>query len=387
MKRRNFILKSGAAMSIPFIPGFNLVSKTYDNPEKLLYDKLPVNFKRDGLDLSPELYTLLLQQLIKNKDFKPDSYGHNGMTESFEKKAAQVLGKEAAVYMPSGTLANHLAIRNHCLTKKRAVVQYESHINRDSGDCVSNLSGINLLTLGKNKIFFDAKNFINIIEDSNKGKVKTDIGVISLETPVRRKHLQRIPFNKIKEIIEIAKKNNIATHLDGARLFIDSAFSGKKVKEYTSMFDTVYLSLYKSFNTIGGAILAGTYEFIKDLHHQRRMFGGTLPSSWEQIAIADYFFDNYEERYNKTLRYFQILKNKLTESGKFTVSEFQYGSNIIKLKINQKTDFVNFKDNLAKSEIFIPDWNKSDKCFYLKINDSLVYNNINTVAETFINAL
>ncbi len=387
MKRRNFILKSGAAMAVPFLPSFSLYSGFEDKPEKLLQDNLPVNFTRDGLNLSPKLYSELLQQLTQKENFKPDSYGLKGMIHKFEEKVASSLGKEKAVYMPTGTLANHIALRKHCINKKRAIIQYNSHINRDTGDCVSNISGINLLTLGKDKVIFDNSELQTIIEENNLGKVKTPIGVLSLETPVRRNHLKRIPFKNIEKIVEIARKNNIATHLDGARLFIDAAFSGKKINDYTSLFDTVYLSLYKSFNSIGGAILAGSKEFIEDLHHQRRMFGGTLPSSWQQIAVANYFFDNYEERYKNTLERFKILKSKLEASGKFKIVKLPYGSNIVKLIPLDISNVNQFKTSLANSKIYLPNWNKKDKCFYIKINDSLVYNDIDDISNTFMNSI
>ncbi len=388
MKRRNFILKSGTAIAaVPFLSSLNIQTGTAETPEKLLQKYLPVNFTRDGLDLSPEFYSLLLQQLVKKNNFRPDSYGHNGIMTDFEKKVAAALGKESAVYMPTGTLANQIALRNHCITAKRAVVQYESHINRDSGDCMSNLNGVNLLTLGSNNVIFDTNELTEILNDSKKGKVDTPVGVISLETPVRRKHLKRIPFSEIEKIVKIARKNNIATHLDGARLFIDSAFSGKSIKDYTDLFDTVYLSLYKSFNSVGGAVLAGNHDFIKDLHHQRRMFGGTLPSSWQQLVIADYFFDNYEERYRTASENFKRFKEILINSGKFKFEELPFGSNIIKLIPLQHINPDNVKTKLAGFAIKIPNWNSKDKCFYLKINDSLNYNDINETAESFIKSI
>jgi len=373
--------------SVPFLPTINFQSSENNTPEELLKKYLPVNFKRDGLDLSPELYAQLLQTLSRKKDFKPDSYGSHGMIEAFEQKVADKLGKESAVYMPTGTMANHIALRNHCIEKKRAIVQYESHINRDTGDCVSNLSGINLLTLGQERVIFDIDDIEKIFDDTKNGKVKTPIGALSLETPVRRKHLMRVPFESIKEMTEIARKHNIALHLDGARVFIDAAFSGHKVIEYTSLFDTVYLSLYKSFNTIGGAILAGPKEFIKDLSHQRRMFGGTFPSSWQQIAVANYFLDNYESRYEKALSYFKIFKSKLEESGKFKIEELPNGSSILKLIPKKTTDIQNFIMLLKKHKINMPDWITKDQCFYIKINDSLVYADIEEVANTFIHLI
>ncbi len=384
MKRRNFITTAAAAVTVPFFSQASF--KTNDSIEQLLKKHLPVNFNRDGLNLSPELYGKLLQILIKEKGFSPDSYGLGGMIHQFEEKIALALGKEKAIFMPTGTLANHIALRKHCVTNKRAIVQYDAHINRDSGDSATTLSGINIITLGKHDVVFTVDELQDFIEDNILGKVKTPIGVLSLETPVRRKKLKRIPFSDIEKITKIARDNNISLHLDGARLYIDAAFSKKSIKEYTELFDTVYLSLYKSFNAVSGAILAGTKEVIDGLHNERRMFGGGLPSSWQQIAIANYFFDGYEERYKKTIAQFGVFKKLLEKSGKFQIESLTNGSNVFKLMPTQEIDPVQFHKTLAAKQVFLPDWNKPDQCFYIKMNDSLVYNEVEKVVGLFLEA-
>jgi len=382
MKRRNFIANTATVAAIPFLP--KMGSKNYNNIEELLRKNLPVNFTRDGLNISPNLYIKILEQLTLKENFKPDSYGLGGMIHQFEKKVALALGKEKAIYMPTGTLANHIVLRQHCATKKRAIVQYESHINRDSGDCVSALSGINLITLGNNKIIYDVNELQEILIDNGKGKVKTPIGALSIETPVRRKNLQRIPFNEIEEICKIAKKDNIALHLDGARLYIDTFFSKKSIKDYTRLFDTVYLSLYKSFNSVNGAILAGSKNIIDGLHNERRMFGGGLPSSWQQIAIADYFFDNYEKRYREAKKQFDIFKDLIEKSGKFQIIPLKNGSSVFKLIPNNGINHKQIRNSLEKQQILLPKWNDQESCFYIKLNDSLVYNDMQKTAKAFL---
>jgi len=385
MKRRAFITNTAAVSALPFLPKLSSgISVNSKGIEELLHKYLPVNFYRDGLDLSPTLYAQLLELLTQEKGFEPDAYGLGGMIHQFEEKVALVLGKEKAIFMPTGTLANHIALRKHCTTNKRAIVQYESHINRDSGDCATTLSGINLITLGSKNSIYTLDELQSLLKDNQNGKVKTPIGVLSLETPIRRKNLQRIPFSEIETITSVAKENNIALHLDGARLYIDAAFSGKDIKEYTKLFDTVYLSMYKSFNAVSGAILAGSKKIIDGLHNERRMFGGGLPSSWQQIAIADYFFDNYANRYSKALEQFDVFKSLIEKSEKFQISALKNGSSVFKLTSKKSINAVQLKKSLTKEQIFLPNWNEKDQCFYIKVNDSLVYNNMQKVAKLFL---
>ncbi|HHB52277.1 MAG TPA: hypothetical protein ENK75_04450 [Saprospiraceae bacterium] len=121
MKRRNFITNTSAMLAVPFLPKIDM---NYKDPEELLQKNMHLNFKRDGLDLPPTLYALLLEQLTQKADFVPDSYGLGGMIHDFEAKVAKKLGKEKAIFVPTGTLANHIAFRQHCRVAKRAIVQY-----------------------------------------------------------------------------------------------------------------------------------------------------------------------------------------------------------------------------------------------------------------------
>ena len=91
-------------------------------------------------------------------------------------------------------------MRQHCNTSKRAIVQYDSHIDRDTGDCATTLSGVNMVTLGGNEIVFSLTELESFLIENRKGKVRTPVGVLSLETPVRRKKLERIPFSEIVKI-------------------------------------------------------------------------------------------------------------------------------------------------------------------------------------------
>ena len=101
----------------------------------------------DGISRTPAEYSALLTKLTADDRVEPDNYSLGGVVEKLEKRMAQVLGKEAAVWLPTGTLANQLAIRLLCGTRHRALVQAESHLYRDCGDCMQTLSGINLVPL------------------------------------------------------------------------------------------------------------------------------------------------------------------------------------------------------------------------------------------------
>ena len=153
-------------------------------------------------------------------------------------------------------------------------MQEQSHFYNDSGDCAQTLSGLNLIPIGENSVEFGLSEVENIVNKTKTGRVETKVGVIFIETPVRRQQDRMFVFDNLKPITDYAKNNEIKTHLDGARLFVQSVHTNLEPAKYGELFDTVYTSLYKCFNAASGAILAGSKNFTANLFHERRMFGG-----------------------------------------------------------------------------------------------------------------
>src|SRR2546421_10849457 len=106
-----------------------------------------VQFRSDGLGLSPAAYARLLAEIAETRGIAEDDYSRDGVVAELEGRMAALLGKEAAVFMPSGTLANHLALRLLTRNGRRVLVQRESHLYNDEGDCAQQLSGLTLVPL------------------------------------------------------------------------------------------------------------------------------------------------------------------------------------------------------------------------------------------------
>ena len=156
------------------------------------------------------------------------------------------------------------------------IVQEESHLYQDEGDCAQTLSGLTLMPLAAGRATFTADDLQRVLDETKAARVVSRVSAISIETPVRRKQGERFDPAELRKIIAIARRDGIRLHLDGARLFLEAAYSGESVADYSRPFDTVYVSLYKYFNAASGAILAGPRELIDGMYHTRRMFGGGL---------------------------------------------------------------------------------------------------------------
>ena len=112
-----------------------------------------------------------------------------------------------------------------------------------------------LVPLAPGRATFTLEDVERAAYDASLGRVETPIGAIQIETPVRRRRGERFDFQEMKKVAAWARTHNAGLHLDGARLFLESAYAARPVKEYTALFDTVYISMYKYLNAAsdGGA--------------------------------------------------------------------------------------------------------------------------------------
>ena len=382
LHRRNFLKMSSIGTVVPAFSSFPFdANKEFKNDKA---SNATINFTSDGLNLSPLEYTQLLSKLTENNNLQEDYYSLDGCVAALESKFAQFLGKESAVFMPTGTLANHLAIRALAGKNNRVIVQNESHVYNDTGDCVQTLSNLNLIPLGADKATFSVDEVNETIKRTASGRVAGKVGVISIESPVRRKSGEMFDFEQMKQIAQLAKTNDIKMHLDGARLFLASGHTGIAPSVYAALFDTVYVSLYKYFNAASGAILAGSKEIIAPMYHTRRMFGSGLHQAWPFAAVALHYADGFLERYTKAVKISEELLQKLKKHPQFEIQRISSGTNISKMTLKGITA-TTFAENLKKNGVLVRP--SSANGINLLVNESLLRSNATELASIFMNCL
>src|SRR5712691_12036776 len=303
LNRRRFLqlgsLATGIAAGLPRL-AFGDVAGAADAVS--ITDDWTVRLSGDGLGLSPAQYAGLLNRLVDEKGFVPDSYSLGGVVEQLEEQCARMLGKERAIFMPTGTLANHMAVRALAGGSSRVVVQEESHFYQDEGDCAQTLSNLTLMPLAPGRATFTADEVQHLIDQTKAGRVVPRLSVIAIETPVRRKQGERFDPAEMQKIIALARREGIRLHLDGARLFLQAAYTGENVADSARPFDTVYVSLYKYFNAASGAILAGPRALLDGMYHGRRMFGGGLNQVWPFALVARHYLPGFGDRFGQAVR-------------------------------------------------------------------------------------
>jgi threonine aldolase len=292
-----------------------------------------VQFRSDGLGLSPAEYARLLGEIAATHGIDTDDYSRGGVVAELENKMAALLGKEAAIFLPTGTLANHLAVRLLTRSGRRVLVQQESHLWNDEGDCAQTLSGLTLVPLAPGRATISLAEIEAAVAGAPEMRVAVPVGAISIETPVRRIAGQAFDPAELVAISAFARKSGIGLHLDGARLLLEAAYTGIAPAKTAALFDTVYISLWKYLNAANGAILAGPRDMLDGLYHQRRMFGGSLPRAWPDAAMALHYLDGFGERFGAAVSVAETLFAALRRHPCVSIDRAGRATNVTLLRV------------------------------------------------------
>jgi threonine aldolase len=340
----------------------------------------------DGLSLGSAEWVETLRKIVEQRGIAEDDYSLGGVVEELEETMARVLGKERAIYFPTGTLANHVAVRTLARGRDRVIVPNDSHLYNDSGDCAQQLSRLNLVPLASETATFTLEQVTSVVERTRSGRVTTGVGALVIESPVRRKLGERFDYEEMKRICAFARDNDIKTHLDGARLYMASAYTSISPREYAGHFDTVYVSLWKYFNSGSGAILAGPNDVIDGLFHTRRMFGGGLPAAWPYAAVALHYLDRFDADFARAVATAGKFFSLLTQHRSFEISPLPNGSNIFKLRLTGG-DPGRFREKLAAKGVLLSSPRPEQGGFLLTVNATWNRTDAETLAGKFQESL
>jgi threonine aldolase len=382
INRRAFIKTGGAATvlgSSAFVPARSFAS-SLDPPDST------VHFLTDGLMLNPAEYTHLLGKLAADGHAETDRYLAGGCVAEMEARFAAILGKERAIFVPTGTLANHLAIRVQAADKTRVLLQAESHVYADELDSVPILSHLNVVPLAAGRATFTLGDVEEAVNRAAGGPFPLRVGVISIESPVRRKYGEAFDFEEMKKIAAYARTHDIKLHLDGARLFMAPPYTGVSIADYAALFDTVYISLYKYFGAGTGAVLAGPRDAIERVGHERKVFGGVLYHAWPYAAIALHHLDGFEQRFLQAVNTARSLFAKLEEHPRFRIEPVPHGTNIVSLQV-KGIDPRKYQASLKRRGVLIREPVRDFPGILLVINESLKVRTPDDLAGAFIDAL
>lgn len=384
MNRRNF-LRTGSLTALPVLaPAIPALARQQAAPAA---DNKIINFLNDGIFLGTEEYVSQLSAIVASQKTKKDFYGEGGVVEELEKKFVAITGKEKAIFMPSGTMANELSLHVLSGDNSKVFVQEMSHIYRDEADAAQTVFNKRLIPLAKGEYSFTLEELKSTIEYHSSGEAfKSGVGAISIEIPVRRADNRTMPIEEIRKISKFCRENNYRLHLDGARIYMASAFTGVSVKEYSSYFDTVYISMYKYLGAAGGAILCGNAAVIDKMRHLVKVHGGAVFGNWPNAAVANHFLDGFDKRMSDTKEQASKLFVMLNQAG-IKVNAFPDGTNVFTMQLPEGISDQKLQATLSKDHGINIGRKQRDGLLRIKINETLLFRDNNKIAQSFKDAL
>jgi len=381
--RRSFLKKSSIGLLPALIP-FDTVLAAEQTSQSNAPATPTIKLFGDGEMYEPGDYLNELQKAHAATAIIKDRYGVGGVVAALEKKFCELTGKEKAIFMPSGTMANQLAIAVLSGNKTKVFVQDTSHIYRDEADAAQATFQKRLMPLAKDETYFTAQQLQDAIENLRNEEVfESGIGAVAVENPVRRSGGRAVPLSEIQKISAYCRSHEIKLHLDGARIFMASAWTGVSIKEYASYFDTIYISLYKYLGASGGAMLCGPAAVIDQMPHLIKIHGGSMYGNWTNAAMALYKLENFEVKLKRAVEASKIIFAALNKLPAIKIKPLAGGTNIYMVQLAKGVDGIKLSQRLNKEFNIRMAMPGKENDLLITVNETLLYQDTEYIINAF----
>ncbi|NLU21935.1 MAG: aminotransferase class I/II-fold pyridoxal phosphate-dependent enzyme [Phycisphaerae bacterium] len=238
--------------------------------------------------------TAAMREAMMAAEVGDDVFGEDPTVVALERRTAEILGKEAAVFMPSGTMTNQVAVRVHTEPGDEILLEAEAHIYYYEVGGPAALSGVMCRLLPGVRGIFGAAEVKAALRTWNVHYPKTKL--VCIENTHNRGGGSVWPVERVAEVAEAARAAGLRMHLDGARLWNASVASGVPEREYARYFDSVSVCFSKGLGAPVGSALAGTEEFVERARRFRKQFGGGMRQAGIIAAGALYALEHHRAR-------------------------------------------------------------------------------------------
>ncbi len=274
-----------------------------------------------------------MRQAIAEAEVGDDVFEDDPTVKKLEEMTAELLGKGKALFVPSGTMANEVAIKSLTKPGDEVVLEGDSHIYNYEVGAPSVLCGVQLHTLKGKRGILTAQQILDHLRPQDIHVPQTTL--ICLENTHNRAGGTIYPIEEIKKIREATKPLGIKMHLDGARLWNATIATGIPLDEYARHFDSVSVSLSKGLGAPIGSVISGSSDFIRIVRRNRKMFGGGMRQVGIIAAAGIYAIENNFNRLNEDHRNAKALAEGLSKIPKISVDSESVQTNIVVIDIKE----------------------------------------------------
>jgi threonine aldolase len=255
--------------------------------------------------------TPAMRRAMAQADVGDDVFGEDPTVNRLQERAAELFGREAALFVPSGTMGNQIAIKVHTQPGDEVILEEASHIFNSEMAMMAAFSGVIPRPIPTERGWLRWEQIESAIRPNVYYYAQTRL--ICLENTHNFKGGSVYPLEWAREIIEKAHERGLKVHLDGARIFNAAVATGRSVKELTEGFDSVMFCLSKGLGAPVGSMLVGSAEFIEKARRVRKMLGGGMRQVGILAAAGLYALEHHIERLAEDHENAQILAQALRE--------------------------------------------------------------------------
>lgn len=271
--------------------------------------------------------TVAMRDAMYDASVGDDQYGEDPSVNALEARVAEMLGKDAAMFVASGTMANQIALRVLTRPGDEIIVGGEVHILWHETGAAAAIAGVQIKPVGTTGLF-TAKEFLSAVNPRGHF-VFPPTGLVVIENTHNRGGGIVFPHAEAVAICEAADELGIATLLDGARLFNAACVTGLPVSELARPFRMAWVALSKGLGAPAGSVLAGKAEDIAAARRVRRMFGGAMRQIGFLAAAGSYALENNVERLVEDHANARVIAEILSASSAFEINLDTSQTNIV----------------------------------------------------------
>mgnify|MGYP001288417677 FL=1 len=295
-----------------------------------------------------------MRDVIANAQVGDDVLGDDPTIITLQNMISKMLGKEAALFVPSGTMSNAIAIRAHTNPGDEIITESTSHIYIYEGGGYAALSGCSVALVPGELGLMTPENVAKAIrkEDGSLGHFPNG-SLVCVENTSNRGGGTCYSQDTLDEIAKIAHENDCAVHLDGARLFNASIATGIESARMVRDFDSISICLSKGLGAPVGSILVGSSNFINLAHRWRKMFGGGMRQAGVIAAAGIYALENNISRLVDDHRRAKILANAINEMDMFSVDLDGVQTNMVYFKVLGDINADEIVEKLSEQDVHV----------------------------------
>lgn len=287
------------------------------------------------VDLRSDTFTKpspAMREAIARAEVGDDVFGEDPTVNLLQEKVASMMGKEAGLFVASGTMGNQVAINGLTQPGDEVILESHAHIFYYEAGAPALLSGVQLHTLPGHNGVITAKQVEDAIRPDNSHFPPTRL--ICLENTHNRAGGKIYPLEEVRRIRDVADAHGIKMHLDGARLWNASVATGIPLEEYARYFDSVSVCFSKGLGAPVGSLIVGSEDFISRAHRYRKIYGGGMRQVGILAAAALYAVENNVERLAEDHRNARKLAETAAVLPGFSVDLDSVQTNIVIMEVD-----------------------------------------------------